>query len=80
MTQTSENDARIQQPADTAVTWTKASGSSNNGGCVEVASIDDMVAVRDSKNPDGPPLFFTRREIAYFLDAVKAGEFDQFVE
>jgi Domain of unknown function (DUF397) len=80
MTQTDQNGDRIPQHSDTEVTWTKASGSSNNGGCVEVASIDDMVAVRDSKNPDGAPLFFTRREIRYFLDGVKGGEFDQFVE
>jgi hypothetical protein len=80
MTQPSQHDARIQQSANSGPTWTKASGSSNNGGCVEVAAIDDMVAVRDSKNPDGPPLLFTRREIAYFLDGVKTGEFDQFVQ
>ena len=79
MTQTGQNEARIQQSADSGLTWTKASGSSNNGGCVEVAAIDDMIAVRDSKYPDGPPLYFTRREISYFLDGVKAGEFDQFV-
>ena len=80
MTQTSQHDARIQQSASSRTTWTKARGSSNNGGCVEVATIDDMVAVRDSKSPDGPALFFTRREIRYFLEGVKAGEFDKFVE
>jgi hypothetical protein len=80
MTQTGQHDARIQRSADSAVTWTKASGSSSNGGCVEVASIDDMVAVRDSKNPEAAPLYFSRREIRFFLDAVRAGEFDQFAE
>ena len=80
MTQTGQNGDGIAQSADTGVAWTKASGSSNNGGCVEVASIDGMVAVRDSKNPETAPLYFTPREIRFFLDGVRAGEFDQFAE
>ncbi|MEU9144318.1 DUF397 domain-containing protein [Streptomyces sp. NPDC048349] len=36
-------------------TWHKASYSGSNGGdCVEVAAQPCRVAVRDSKNPDGP--------------------------
>ncbi|WP_046774785.1 DUF397 domain-containing protein [Streptomyces yangpuensis] len=35
--------------------WRKASYSGNTGGdCVEVAAQPCRVAVRDSKNPDGP--------------------------
>ncbi|WP_404959956.1 DUF397 domain-containing protein [Streptomyces sp. 147326] len=35
--------------------WRKASHSGNTGGCcVEVAAQPCRVAVRDSKNPDGP--------------------------
>ncbi|MFE0578170.1 DUF397 domain-containing protein [Streptomyces sp. NPDC058874] len=41
-------------PLDGAA-WRKASYSSTNGGeCVEVAAQPCRVAVRDSKNPDGP--------------------------
>lgn len=41
--------------------WRKTSHSgANGGGCVEVASAGTAaVAVRDSKNPDGPKLAFT---------------------
>lgn len=41
--------------------WRKASYSGDNGGaCVEVAAAPDaLVAVRDSKDPDGPALTFT---------------------
>jgi len=43
------------------VTWRKSSYSGNNGGgCVEVARLPAVVAVRDSKDPDGPrPAFWT---------------------
>ncbi|MEU7729955.1 DUF397 domain-containing protein [Streptomyces sp. NPDC040724] len=41
-------------PLGTAA-WRKASYSGTNGGdCVEVAAQPCRVAVRDSKNPDGP--------------------------
>lgn len=41
-------------------TWTKSSYSSGQGGeCVECAELSRGIAVRDSKNPDGPRLHFT---------------------
>jgi uncharacterized protein DUF397 len=51
-------------PSDTCtmdmnLQWRKATYSSGNGGnCIEVATADRTVAVRDSKNPDGPRLGF----------------------
>ncbi|MFB4305546.1 DUF397 domain-containing protein [Actinomadura sp. GTD37] len=37
--------------------WRKSSRSSSAGDqCVEVAGVEDAVAVRDSKDPDGPVL------------------------
>jgi hypothetical protein len=58
--------------------WKKASRSNGNGGnnCVEVAFLDTGVAVRDSKDPTGPALLFTRAEWAAFTGSVKDGEFD----
>lgn len=42
-------------------TWRKASRSGENGGdCVELADAAGVVAVRDSKDPDGPVLLLTR--------------------
>ncbi len=45
-----------------AAQWRKAKRSLNNGGeCVEVAAtVGAVVAVRDSKDPDGPVLLLTR--------------------
>ena len=60
------------------VTWRKSSHSSANGGnCVEVARVPmSAVAVRDSKDPDGPRLVVTPDEWRAFAAGVKAGEFD----
>ncbi|MEV8630457.1 DUF397 domain-containing protein [Streptosporangium sp. NPDC051023] len=70
----------------TGVTWRKSSLSGSSGGeCVEVALLDapgngqgfgPLHAVRDSKNPGGPKLFFTGSEWGAFIRGVKLGEFD----
>ncbi|WP_405139288.1 DUF397 domain-containing protein [Sphaerisporangium sp. NBC_01403] len=54
--------------------WRKSSWSSGDGGtCVEVASnLPGVVAVRDSKNPDGPALVFTPTQWHAFLRGMKA--------
>jgi hypothetical protein len=58
--------------------WRKSSFSgSNGGGCVEVArNLPGVVAVRDSKDRQGPALVFTPAEWRAFLDGVRAAEFD----
>jgi hypothetical protein len=45
-------------------------------GCVEVALLDGLVAVRDAKDRTGPVLEFTAREWAAFVGGVRNGEFD----
>jgi hypothetical protein len=56
--------------------WRKAQRSVGNGACVELAPVDGMVAMRDSKDPDGPVLMYTPAEWGAFLHGAKAGEFD----
>lgn len=53
--------------------WRKSSYSGDNGGnCVEVArNLPGTVAVRDSKDPAGPVLAFSRDEWAAFTVAIK---------
>ncbi len=55
-------------------TWRKASYSSTNGGeCIEVGTGSQAVAVRDSKNPDGPRLAFSPEGWMAFTRRIKTG-------
>ena len=58
--------------------WRKSSWSGGNAGnCVEVArNLPGAVAVRDSKDPDGPKLTFAPDEWVAFTAGIKTGEFD----
>jgi hypothetical protein len=62
----------------TRAVWRKSSYSSGNGGnCVEIArNLPGVVAVRDSKDPDGPVLMLTWAEWQRFAAGVKTGGFD----
>ena len=62
-----------------SLTWLKAQSSGANGQCVEIASTAHKVAIRDSKDPDGPILVYTPGEFKAFLDGARSGEFDSFV-
>jgi hypothetical protein len=57
----------------TGVSWRKSSYSGTNGGdCVEVAAtLPTAVAVRDSKDPDGPKLIFTPQAWAAFTATIR---------
>ena len=55
----------------------KASASYAAGNqCVEVARVEDAVNVRDSTDPTGPVLRFTKDEWRAFLTGVRNDEFD----
>ncbi|MFC4070393.1 DUF397 domain-containing protein [Actinoplanes subglobosus] len=49
----------------------------NCDNCVEVAFVGDTIAVRDSKNTEGPVLLFTTAEWDAFVDGAKEGEFNR---
>ncbi|MFC4588310.1 DUF397 domain-containing protein [Sphaerisporangium corydalis] len=58
--------------------WRKSFRSGNNGGeCVEIATnLPSVVAVRDSKNPNGPVLTLTPRAWRAFLGGVNGSQFN----
>lgn len=57
--------------------WRSSTYSGGNGSCVEVASnLPGVVAVRDSKDRQGPALVFTRQQWRAFLHGVRAAESD----
>jgi hypothetical protein len=60
----------------TTTPWIKATASGQSGDCVELRRHDDVVEVRDSKNPDGHAHQFTPSEFEAWLNGAKNGEFD----
>jgi hypothetical protein len=60
------------------VTWQKSRRSNPNGNCVELAKLPDgdRFAVRNSRDPHGPALIYTRAEIEAFILGAADGDFD----
>ncbi|TDC46429.1 DUF397 domain-containing protein [Actinomadura sp. KC345] len=54
------------------VVWRKSSWTGSSGtDCVEIAEADELVAVRDSKDPEGPVLTFAPLAWSAFLHRLK---------
>ncbi|GAA2433722.1 DUF397 domain-containing protein [Streptomyces macrosporus] len=57
--------------------WLRPWSGGNGGNCVEVRKLPDgRVALRQSTDPDGPALIYTRGEIDAFIQGAKAGKAD----
>ncbi|MFJ9519308.1 DUF397 domain-containing protein [Kitasatospora sp. NPDC101801] len=60
------------------LTWRKSSHSGGNGACVEIAVPSSAtIAVRDSKDPEGPQLHFSQEAWAAFATATATGAFGE---
>jgi hypothetical protein len=61
-----------------AVPWHKSRRSNPSGNCVELGVLPAGagVAVRNSRDPHGPALIYTRDEIVAFFGGVRDGDFD----
>jgi hypothetical protein len=64
-------------PGLAGAAWVKSRRSGPTGGnCVEVAFLPEGdVAMRNSRQPDGPALVFTRAEWDAFIGGARDGEF-----
>jgi len=57
------------------VQWRQAGGGDGSG--VEMAKLPDgQIAVRNSTDPDGPALIYTRAEIEALIGGAQDGDFD----
>nr|WP_026341642.1 DUF397 domain-containing protein [Actinomadura atramentaria] len=55
------------------LSWRKSSRSGSSGGnCVELATAPGTVAIRDSKDPQGPNLLLDRPSFRHFTTAIRA--------
>ncbi|MFJ3782259.1 DUF397 domain-containing protein [Streptomyces sp. NPDC090093] len=58
----------------TGAHWRKSSYSGDTGGnCIEVADLTAHVAVRDSKNPEGPAFLASPAAFTAFVTAAAEG-------
>lgn len=73
---------RTDPPSDKELTvsirstsgWRKSSRSGGGDNCVEIAHTTNSIAVRDSKDPTGPILAFTRTAWTAFTAALRTGQ------
>lgn len=63
------------------VTWQKSRYSNSQGSCVEMGLLPGGdIAVRNSRDPDGPALIYTQAEIQALLRGAKEGDFDNLLQ
>jgi hypothetical protein len=52
--------------------WRKASRSTvQNDNCIEVTGVPNIVALRDSKDPNGPKIIVSRSDFRHLAETLK---------
>lgn len=64
----------------TEVTWAASRHGEPRAARAELAALPGgSVAMRNSRDPDGPALIYTQAEIEAFIDGAKDGDFDHLI-
>jgi len=66
---------RVGDSEQSPIVWLRSTAS-GGGNCVEVSFTGMEVQLRDSREPDGPVLSFSRPQWKAFITGVHDGEFD----
>ncbi|WP_326558756.1 DUF397 domain-containing protein [Micromonospora sp. NBC_01796] len=63
------------------IAWRKSRRSNPSGNCVELAELPGGagIAVRNSRDPNGPALIYTSAEITAFILGARDGDFDDLI-
>jgi hypothetical protein len=60
--------------------WRKSERSNSQGACVEIARVGSgTVAMRNSRDPQGPALIYRREAIVALIEGLRDGDFDDMV-
>lgn len=52
--------------------WRKATRSHEEGdACIELKSVEHVIAVRDSKDPNGPKIIVSRNDFRHLAETLK---------
>jgi Domain of unknown function (DUF397) len=73
---TTRRERGMVEPDLSRAAWHKSSYSGGNGSCIEVADLVSTVAIRDSKNPDGPKLLIAPSDWQSFVRTIRTGAHD----
>ena len=64
----------------TRAAWRKSQRSNSQGACVEMARISaEIVAMRNSRDPQGPALICPRNAIVALVKGLRDGKYDHLV-
>jgi hypothetical protein len=66
----------MRQPESIRIRWRTSSHSGQTGNCVELAYLNTVIAIRDSKNPESSHLRLSPAEWAALARRIKSGNFD----
>lgn len=78
---TNEPAAAVLSAQSRQIRWQKSRHSNSQGSCVEMALLPGGdIAVRNSRDPDGPTLIYTQAEIEALLQGVRDGDFDNLLQ